>query len=374
MLIGRCQVGWRLSVLAMMLPGGCAEGEKSGAPELLDLDRVLRREVAENGGYGGGVLRAESPEGLRYLGASGERTVGGAAITPDDTFEIASITKTFTATVTMLLIEEGRLSLDDTLADVLPEHGSGLLIVGGEDRTAEVTVRQLLNHTSGLPDYWSDPPFVRPQTNAFLRDFLADTDHLWTPEEILSYAEGLDAIHAPGGAWHYADTNYVLLGLIIERLEAEPLHDTMRHRIFGPLGMDQTWMSFREDRPLPDAHRYEDRWDQTDKLHQSADWAGGGLISSAADLSAFLRALSSGGVFADAATLDAMRAAVPTGEPDIGYGLGVFVVALSGDATLWGHDGYGNSFMYLNTGDGTIFSGTLNQTGNDWWPLVREGL
>lgn len=353
---------------------GCAGGDKGGAPEPLDLDRVLRRTVSDNGGYGGGVLRAEAPEGLRYLGASGERTVDGAAIAPDDTFEVASITKTFTATTALLLVGEGRLRLDDTLADALPEWSSGLLTIDGADRTAEITVRQLLNHSSGLPDYWADPPFVRPQTNAFLRDFLADTDHLWTPEEILSYVPDLHAIHAPGGTWHYSDTNYVLLGLIIERLEAEPLHDTMRRRIFDPLGMDQTWMSFREDRPLPDAHRYEDRWDQTDKLHQSADWAGGGLISSAADLSAFLRALSGGEVFEDAATLDAMQSTVPTGEPDIAYGLGVFVVALSGGATLWGHDGYGNSFMYLHTGDGTIFTGTLNQTENDWWPLVREGL
>lgn len=334
--------------------------------------RALQEAVADNGGYGGGVLRAEDAGGAWFERAEGDRTHGGAPIQAGDSFEIASITKTFTATTILQLSEEGALSLDQPFAELLPEYGSDLLVIGGQDRTGEITVRQLLQHTSGLPDYWSDPPYLYGQVNAFLDAFLADPDQPWTPEMTLSYVPDLDPIHAPGGGWHYSDTNYVLLGLIIERLEGEVLHDAMRRRLFDPLGMSGTRMSFLEP-GLPDAHRYEERWDMSDKPHQIADWAGGGLISTAPDLARFMRALAAGDLFSDPATLDQMRATVPTDTRDVSYGLGVLSVDIGGDA-LWGHDGYGSSFMYFYDFDGTVFTGTLDQTETDWWPLVAPAL
>lgn len=348
-------------------------GGGGDSPAPLHLGSGLTDAVADNDGYGGGILRAEEPAGVRYLGADGTRTIDGAAMTTEDEFEIASITKTFTATMILLLVEDHALSLDDTLADALPAWSTDLLVIDGDDLTPTITIRQLLNHTSGLPDYWSDPPFVQGGNNAFLRDFIDDPDHFWTPEEILSYVPELNPIDRPGQTWHYSDTNYVLLGLIVEELHNKPLHDAMRDTLFDPLGLDQTWMSFREDRPYPESHRYEGTWDMTTKTHQSADWAGGGLVSTAEDLHDFLRALSSGEVFAKASTLTTMTTSVPTGYRDISYGLGVFIVQLD-DGRLWGHDGYGNSFMYLHTSDDTIFTGTLNQTENDWWSMVEAGL
>jgi len=355
-------------------PSKRVDPEETEPPTPLDLDAALADAVADNDGRGGGVLRAEAPGGLRYLGAAGDETVDGDPMVEDDDFEIASVTKTFTATTVLLLMEDGELDLDDTLAERLPAYGQGLLVVDGEDLTGQITVRQLLQHTSGLPDYWSDPPYDRDGNNAFLGAFLADTDHFWTPDEILAYVPDLDPIGEPGATWHYSDTNYVLLGLIVEDLTGDALHDALRRRIFDPLGMDGTWMSFREDRGYPASHRYEARWDMTDKTHQSADWAGGGLVSTAADLSTFLLALAGGDVYASDSTLDEMRESVPTGEEDIAYGLGIFVVSLDGGGELWGHDGYGNAFMYLDTANGTVYTGTLNQTQNDWWPMIEDTL
>jgi CubicO group peptidase (beta-lactamase class C family) len=342
--------------------------------EPLQLQSTLNQVVNKNNGYGGGVLRASTEAGIRFEGVAGESKAGGGPISADSTFEIASITKTFTATLTLQLVEEGAFSLEDGLGDVLPEWSSGLLVIGGRDRTSEITVRQLLNHSSGLPDYWSDPPFVQPQTNAFLRAFLADTEHFWTPEEILSYVPGLDPIGAPGESWHYSDTNYVLLGLIIEKQTEKALHKVMAEKIFEPLSMENTWMSFREDRGFPDAHRYEAEWDMSVVTHQSADWAGGGLISTAADLSSFLLGLAGGELFENASTLKEMKEGIATDYKDIRYGLGLFLVDLDDGSMLWGHDGYGNSFLYLHDADATVFAGGINQTENDWWPLAEEGL
>ncbi len=336
---------------------------------------ALTEAIAANGGYGGGVLRIETADGDVVEGARGQVTVGGDDMEVEETFEVASITKIFTATVVLQLVEEGALSLDDTLGERLPAWSEDLLVVEGEDLTAGVTVAQLLNHTSGLADFWNDPPYVSALGNAFIEDFYADPEHFWTPEEILPYVVDLDPYAAPGEGFHYSDTNYVLLGLLVEDLTGQALHEAMAARIIEPLGMAETWMSFREDRGLPSSHRYEEDSDMSEMTAWSADWASGGLISSTADLSLFLRGLLGGDLFDQASTLETMQTVVPTDwDPDVHYGLGLIRIDLDEDRALWGHDGYGGSFVYLDTADETLYSGTVNQTETDWWPVVAVGL
>lgn len=345
------------------------------APVPLLLTDALANRVARSDGFGAGIFRVEDPSGSRYAGAVGLRVPEGEPATAEDTFEIASITKTFTAVTVVQLAEEGRLNLDDPFAELLPAWGSGLLVIDGDDLTGTITLRQLLQHTSGLPDYWNDGPYVEPRVNEFERDFFADANHFWTPEEILPYVARLDPLGRPGEVWSYSDTGYVIAGMIIEAIEEQPLHDVMRRRIFSPLGMNDTWMSFREpERPLPDAHRFEVRRDLSTKRHQSADWAGGGLISTTADLDRFLAALGDGALFSDPASFAAMIDWRATGDADLSYGLGLFKIDLDGGAYLWGHDGYGHAFMYAHSETGARYTGGLNQTRNDWWPLVVAAL
>lgn len=327
---------------------------------------TLSRLVTHNHGHGGGLVRIAGPQGVLVTTADG-RMAGpdSALMTPDTPFEIASITKAVTAATILRLVEQGRLTLDTTLAEALPKET-------GFPRT--ITIRQLLSHTSGLGNYWDDGKLDREGNNAFLRAFLAAPDQPWLPEQILTYSRQLP--HRREGRFHYSDTNYVLLGLIIERTTRQPLQRAYRDLIFDPLGMSDTWLTYKESpRGAAPSHRYEGSEDLHSVPRQSADWAGGGLVSTARDLERFLRGLASGRLFRQATTLDAMRESVPVGEDSITYGLGLYRVDLGqGRGELWGHDGHGNSFAYYWPQRDITFTGTLNQTENDWWPLVEAYL
>ncbi|MEI6032889.1 MAG: serine hydrolase domain-containing protein [Verrucomicrobiae bacterium] len=336
-----------------------AQTDASARPQ-----HALERLVAKNKGFGGGVLRIGDSHGLVWEGAAGlTGGAGSAPMTPETPFEVASITKAVTAATILRLVEEGKLELDSRLADIFPgEQARGFC--------GDITVRQLLSHTSGLADYWGDhEPSGR---SPFLKAFLAAPGRHWKPEEILAYARELPSKRPPA-KFRYSDTNYVLLGQAIERVTKLPLHRAFSEMVFHPLGMDDTWLTYHEkQRGKAPAHRFEGCEDLHAVERQSADWAGGGLMSTTRDLERFLSGLASGRLFKSPGTLEVMRKAVPTGEDSVSYGLGLFRVDLGGGrGELWGHDGHGNSFAYFWPERGIYFTGTLNQTKNDWWPLVE---
>ncbi len=369
--------------LVMFIAAFAANGiVTAGANESMgiDLQAVLDDLVQKNNGFGGGVFRlSTSGEGVIFEGSSGyaERK-NQVPMEIEHTFEIASTSKTFTAVTVLMLFEYGMFELDDPIGDHLPpELTTGLLVIGGHDYGPEITIRQLLNHTGGLPDYWYDPPYVFGEFNAFLVAFYRDPGRFWEPEELLEYAADLTPIAVPGAKYHYSDTGYVLLGLLIEELTGHDLHTVYRHLLFEPLGLTDTYLPYREYPVSPyfESHRYEWRLDMHGKVRQSADWAGGGLVSSTRDLELFLKALFGGEIFSEPGTLDEMKTWVPTGTPDVEYGLGVFRIRLDyGLGELVGHDGYGNSWMYYWAKEDACFTGTLNQALNDWWPLVRMAI
>lgn len=361
----------KVSPFTWLCVAGClVVQEISRAADSADLEPVqktLQRLVARNHGKGGGTVRISNANGVIWEGAAGKMAgPQSAGMTPDTPYEVASITKAVTAATIMRLIEDGKLTLDTTLAQVLPASE-----IRGFD--GNITIRQLLSHTSGLPDYWTDGRRDREGNNAFLRAFLAEPGKSWTPQEILSYAREISA-KRPGGRFHYSDTNYVLLGLIIERITGRPLHRVFRKMIFDPLKMNDTWLTYHEpQRGAEPSHRFEDEEDMHALPRQSADWAGGGLMSTNGDLEKFLRGLASGKLFKKPDTLETMRnEAVPVGEEGISYGLGLYRVQLDhGQGELWGHDGHGNSFAYYWPERDITFTGSLNQTGNDWWPVAQ---
>jgi len=346
--------------LALFVVPTMAEEINAGpVPEVLD------RLIARNKGFGGGVVRISGGQGVIWQGSAG--LVAGpdsAPMTVDTPFEVASITKAVTAATILRLVEQGKLRLDSPLSDVLPPAE-----VQGFDRT--ITVSRLLSHTSGLADYWTDGPHDRSGNNAFLRAFLASPDRSWRPAEILALSRDIPT-KSTGSRFHYSDTNYVLLGRIIEHVTGSSLHRAYRELIFEPLGMNSTWLTYQEGRRgAAPSHRFEGDEDLHNVARQSADWAGGGLVSTARDLERFLRGLASGKLFRDQRMLETMREAVPV-EQDISYGLGLYRVQLdNGQGELWGHDGHGNSFAYYWPQRDITITGTLNQTENDWWPLAE---
>lgn len=340
---------------------------------------TLAARVRRNGGHGGGVLRVESPtQGVLFEATSGELAHGERAMRAADAFEIASITKTFTAALVLLLVEDGKLGLETAIGELLPrEITERLLVLDGVDYGPRLTIRQLLSHRSGLPDYWTDPPKVaRTSDNAFMTEFLRDADRMWEPDAIVPFIKKLRPIGPPGSQYHYCDSGYLLLGSIVERLARASLHTVLRARVLGPLALRETYFSYREEAPpgLSVSHRYEAKLDLHGQRRQSADWASGGLVSTSADLGRFILSLAGGKLFRQPTTFEVMKTWQPTGKRDVDYGLGLFRVRLAGDlGELWGHDGHGNAFAYYWPSEQISWVGTLNQTKNDWWELVEVG-
>lgn len=336
---------------------------------------MLDTTVAENSGNGGGVFRiGVGRDQILWEGVSGKLKRHGGAMTTAAQFEIASTSKAFTAAALLLMVEDGLLDLDLPLSHYLPPlYTDGLLTIQGQEYGGTITLRQMLQHTSGLPDYWNDPPYVVGGFNVFLWDYSLAPQRMWQPKEILAYVPDLDPIFVPGSGWHYGDTGFVIAALLMEQADGKALHEIYQDRIFTPLGMTQTWLHWREDSPsgTTDSHRYEGDYNMYTKRQNSADWAAGGLVSTTADLQIFVQALCTDGLFSDPASFAAMTDWVPTGSDGVDYGLGFFRVELGfGLGEIWGHDGYGNAWMYYWPRYDISFTGTLNQTENDWWLLV----
>jgi D-alanyl-D-alanine carboxypeptidase len=271
-------------------------------------------------------------------------------------FRIASVTKTFVATAVLRLVEDGKVALDAPIRDALPPATTALLARGGYDPGA-ITVRELLNHTSGLFDYAA--------SDAYDRINVHDPGRRWTATEQLAFA--MDHGHRladPGRAYHYADTNYVLLGEIIERASGEPLAAAVRRLdSFDRLGLHDTFWEQLEAAPagLPArAHQYYDRTFDNIHLDASSDlFGGGGLVSTVTDLTRFFRGLFDGQVFTHPSTLDAMTTITPAARSGHA-GLGVFAATIAGEP-CWGHPGYWGTEAYACPSTSMAFAIETNQ-------------
>ena len=164
--------------------------------------------------------------------------------------------------------------------------------------------------------------------------------------------------------------------MLVEKLSGTTYHEALRARILDPVGMPDTYMTFRESPPrgLVESHRYEGADDLYQVTRQSADWAGGGLASSTRDLERFMFALVDNEILHDPSSWTAMTEWTPVGEPDVWYGLGLFRVDTGIAGDIIGHDGYGTAFMYYAPDVDAMFTGTLNQTEADWYPMFEAAL
>jgi D-alanyl-D-alanine carboxypeptidase len=199
---------------------------------------------------------------------------------------IASITKTMTATVILQLVDQGKLRLDDPVSTYQPQVPNG----------AHITIRELLNMTSGLFSYTDD--------EGFQQAFFANPSKVWQPSELLAIAFKHPPKFAPGKGWYYDNTNYILLGLIIEQLTHLPAAQALQHYLFGPLGMRQTSLPPLSSSALPDPHAqgYLYRADGTGTgpllnvtdWNPSWGWTTGGVISTVHDMQIWAKALATG--------------------------------------------------------------------------------
>jgi D-alanyl-D-alanine carboxypeptidase len=286
------------------------------------LQPLIDRIIAD--GAPGVVVLARNGEDEILL-ASGVGTLSPRTpLTATDRMRMGSLAKSFVAVVALQLAEDSKLDLDATVETYLPAavpHGS------------TITVRQLLNHTSGMFDYWQD--------ETFFNRLLGDPSTVWAPDTLVELAVSHPPVSEPGAKWAYSNTNYILLGKVIEAVSGHSLAAELETRVFGPLELDAT--SFDTSLAIAGAHAHgyanlgEASLTDVTLVDPSAAWAaGGGIVSTARDMADFYAAVL-GGDLLSPSSLAEMQTTVPARE-GLDYGLGIAEVAVS-CGTAWGHQG-----------------------------------
>lgn len=326
-----------LAAAALTIPATSATTRPPQPSE--DALRARVTAVMETGTVGA-LARATGPRGRQGSAAAGVTDIAtGEAVRPDDRFRIASAGKTFVATVVLQLACEGRLSLDDTVEDWLPGVVSG----NGNDGS-RITVRQLLQHTSGLYNYTAALPLLDS-----VDGFKADRYRTWTDEELVAIAMRHRPNFAPGTKWSYTNTGYTLAGMIIKKATGNNWQQEVTRRIVRPLGLRHT-LAPTTGTGIPGRHLhgysdFDDSGATIDVTEVNPSFAGaaGAMTSTAADLTRFYQALL-GGHLLRPAQLAAMKTTVRTLEldfvwPGASYGLGLMRIPLSCGGSYYSHPG-----------------------------------
>ena len=264
-------------------------------------------------------------------------------------FRAGSVTKSFVATVVMQLIGDRRVGLDDPVERWLP----GTIVAG--DR---ITVRQLLQHTSGLVNYTNTRAFRT--LYGTVDGIVSQRDRTWTPAELLAFIDGQPLLFEPGTSWAYSNTNYILLSLIIEKVTGRHYASEVERRILRPLGLYNTELPGAKSAITgPHPHGYLPREQggtlrpvDITVLNPTVAAASGELVTTTADLNRFYRALLTGRLLRPA-QLAQMRTTRTTGH-DYDYGLSLQTKLLADGTRLWGHEGdiFGYQTSCWTTEDG----------------------
>ncbi len=279
-------------------------------------------------------------DGTLIAGAAGQSSVA-ISLEPDMIFASGSISKTFTAVMILRLAQSHQLDLDDPISKWLPNY---------ENIDPQITIRNLLNHTSGIYNYTESP---------IIDELIADGTRNWSPEEILSFVE--PPLFQKDEGWSYSNSNYTLLGLIIEAVTRDSAHEFLRQTITESISLENTFFPPHDN--LPDA-TLAHPW-MEDSSGQLADasgeprnsfytgaWVAGAIHSSSADIAKFGRSIFNG-TLVDSNSLAEMKEFIPINSqvfPHVGgYGLGLMQFLTIRE--YWGHSGdffgYGSMFIHV---------------------------
>ncbi|WP_190086269.1 serine hydrolase domain-containing protein [Streptomyces longisporoflavus] len=354
-----------LSLAVGVLPAGAAAPPSHSVPAAAstvsgtsDLDRKALRASLDAfhqaGMYGAYTSVRDGSE--RWRGATGVADIGtGRPMRPDYEHRIGSITKTFTSVAVLQQVAKGRIDLDAPVGDYLPE------LVPGE-RGRKVTVRMLLNHTSGIADY------ILPAFPKLLTDPQGALDEgrfrELAPEQLVRL--GLEAEpQAPRGTYAYANTNYIIAGLLLKKVTGQEPESYITEHVIRKAGLRHTYFPRSARIRGPHAKMYESLYGAIEPARDysvyNMSWAGtaGAMVSTMNDLNDFYRQLL-GGKLIGAAELREMKTTVPAYEPEEGqeaamrYGLGLYTLKMPDGGWYWGHDGgvFGAGTWALSTQDG----------------------
>jgi D-alanyl-D-alanine carboxypeptidase len=252
-------------------------GPASAASTTADVQRGLERLVAAPGGPPGAIATLYRDGKLTVLRAGRADATKKGAPRATDHMRIASVAKAFNGAVALNLVRAGRLGLDDTI---------GQRLTGMPAAWGAVTVRQMLNHTSGLPDYTQSKGFAE-QASKRPRAYVS-------PQTIIGWVSKDPLEFAPGSTYEYSNTDNIVVGLIVEAVTGGSYAQALRQIVFGPAGLSQTSLPTKPALPNPFIHGYmvapgEQPEDVSTLLSPSGAWASGGIVSTPANLNTFIR-------------------------------------------------------------------------------------
>lgn len=260
----------------------------------------------------------------------------------DDRFRIASITKSFVAALVVRLAQDHMLQLDDSVAQYLPEYSLD----------PAITIRQLLQHTSGLFDIADD--------EAWIASVLADPTRAWAPEELIPIGLAHPPYFAFGTGYHYSNTGYILLGALVKRVTHDDISLELQRRVLGPLGLDDTYVSHNAEIRGHHSHGYSLSPDgqiiDVTTLNATFTGAAGDIISTVGDIASFYRALLRGRIVQGRYLAEMLSFLDINDDPDDGVALGLFRFPESCDIKTIGHGGgiFGYSSEARNSADATV--------------------
>jgi D-alanyl-D-alanine carboxypeptidase len=342
----------RAAVLPLLLLAACApparaftpgempaQARRAPDPALVARLQSKLDSVHAGGRFPGATAGFALADGSSFALAVGQSdTAQDRPMRPDDRLLLGSAGKTYFAALALQLVHEGRLNLDAPISTYLGREPW----FGRLPNAQGVTVRMLMNHTSGLVRYELNP--------RFLADLTAAPQKAWTPEERLAYLFDAQAPFAAGQGWDYSDTNYIVLGMIVERITGRPAYEEIRRRFLAPLALEQTVPSDRSringlvqgyagpENPFggADAMLVGDSM----VINPQFEWAGGGWAASAGDLARWAKAWYEGRAFDRSVVEQAVQGVPAPGlGADVRYGLGV-IIRPTPLGTSWGHSGY----------------------------------
>ncbi|MEC3956483.1 serine hydrolase domain-containing protein [Nocardia sp. CDC153] len=372
-----------VTVLALLGAAGCAsvstEGPRtvSTTPMAVSAKRVdkVRADID-------GLVRDGMPGVVATLTENGQTVTLTAGVAdrakstpipmaPPQQVRVGSISKTFAATIIMQLVSEGKVRLDEPVDSYLP----GLLSGDGVDGRA-ITVRQILEHRSGLPEMSNDPEVDEVQAVANGRTF--------TPAQEIALALRKPAQFAPGERFKYTNTNFIVAGMLVEKVTGRTYSDELTGRITTPNHLTDTYLPGPGETGFRGPHlqgymTVDGASTDVTRSEPSIAWSAGGLISTGNDLNNFYLALVAGKILADAQLRDMLATQPRADGTGLDYGLGIGAAQLSCGTEFFGHSGEINGYVTISgaTRDARAVTIAMNDSSAkepNWLTLLSDAL
>lgn len=346
--------------LAAAIALGAAGGTASAAPSKDETTHLKSRaQGLVDAGYPAALAAVSDAKGESAGVAVGKGNLETGQTPPmDGEVRIGSNTKTFVAVVVMQMVQEGKVGLDEPIETYLP----GLIRGEGIDGS-KITVRQLLQHTSGLPEYTDTIPGDS--------DIFQIKDRYLQPRDLLDTALGKPAQFEPGTQWKYINTNYIALGMLVERVSQWPVGEQIDQRIVKKLGLSHTYLPAPGDRSIkgtrPQGYHLsaEGKLEDITEMDPAWAWAAGAMVSTPSELNTFFQAVFDGRLLTQSSIDEMKNGAVDASSrlgPGTVYGLGLIGRSLTCGGTSWGHggtiDGYQTNNAVGPDGTAAIFAVT----------------